>query len=65
MSSFTQGLHRNRLFDHVELMEPIQSTEYFRKNLTALFTMDNLFDFIREESRFQDLIERLQTIWSE
>ncbi len=65
VSSFTQGLHRNRLFDHVELMEPMQSTEYFRKNLTALFTMDNLFDFIREESRFQDLIERLQTIWSE
>ncbi len=63
--TFNQSLHSNRLFDHVELMEPMQSAEYFRQNLTALFTLDDLFDFIRDEPRFQALVERFHTIWSD
>lgn len=58
-------LQGNRLFDHVELQEPIQSTDYFKQSLVQIFEMSQEFDFVREDAHFQALLNQLQTIWSE
>jgi transcriptional regulator with XRE-family HTH domain len=63
--SWANMLNGHPLFSEVELMEPIQSADYFKHNLCTLFETSSEFDFLRNTVSFQRFLKQLQTIWSE